>query len=784
MSLRVAQGVELARGSLDFIGRGNLWVDESLGDEASVAFVQYLVAQAYANTAPGQLQVIAYDDMLSGLVAPFQDINNGGEKLLHVINDPKELLETLGYLRSHVQGVANVIQGRAHSLTDFRREVGHPVESYKLVLLSTDFGLLDESIQNAVTVLAKAGPRNGVTFLVHSTGLDVNSFLLELFQRVQVQGDQLFDDSGARCGSFDVPSSAGLIRVAQDVREALVSAAATVVPFAAVEPLTGRWAHDSRDGLSFTVGRYGMSAITITLGDEVNQRHNALVTGAVGQGKSNLLSVIIHSLCHRYSPTELQLYLLDFKEGVTLQRFTDGPQGEYLPHARVLGLEADREFGLSVLRHLFSVYRQRMKEFKESGVQSLREFRTKHPDRVMPRIVLIVDEFQMMLAERDKVADEIADLLQRGVRLFRACGIHVILASQTIGGNTALMGSAAEGLFGQVPVRMALKNSLAESRATLGARNDAAAHLRSREAIVNLDYGELSANKKTAIAFADEAVLSRLRAEWWADARTLAAPYVFMGERALSLADDFQKLRAIKDRIGAAPVALLGQRIEVDGSCLEVPMNSDVGRSIAIVGPGNSAIPLATAVLSLCQQPHRGEVEVVVADFLQGNKQWESIRSPWLRMLGEAGAAVNLVGPGELDQAIDRLVEQATEEAEQLTRVSTTYVLGLGMERMRSSNRFQELCRRGPTGGIHLLCWWLKLDSFTEHVGYGGASHFDVRAAYGLDTQSTRRFLDEPLLDWRPRANRMVIWDSAVMPTPVRVIPYTAFPGVAPVREA
>ena len=88
------------------------------------------------------------------------------------------------------------------------------------------------------------------------------------------------------------------------------------------------WQHNSRDGITFTVGRYGTSAIAITLGDEINQRHNALVTGAVGQGKSNLISVIVHSLCHRYSPQELQLYLLDFKEGVTLQRFTDGPAGE------------------------------------------------------------------------------------------------------------------------------------------------------------------------------------------------------------------------------------------------------------------------------------------------------------------------------------------------------------------------------------------------------------------------------------------------------------------------
>ena len=114
-----------------------------------------------------------------------------------------------------------------------------------------------------------------------------------------------------------------------------------------------------------------------------------------------------------------------------------------------------------------------------------------------------IDEFQMMFADNDRLSAEIAVLLVQGARLFRACGIHIVLASQTIGGNVSLMGSAGEGLFGQFPVRIALKNSLSESHATLGSRNDAAAHLRAREAIVNVDYGQLSANRKTTIAFAD-----------------------------------------------------------------------------------------------------------------------------------------------------------------------------------------------------------------------------------------------------------------------------------------
>ena len=62
-------------------------------------------------------------------------------------------------------------------------------------------------------------------------------------------------------------------------------------------------------------------------------------------GKSNLLHVLIHQLALRYSPEELELYLLDFKEVEFNVYLT-----ERLPHARVIASRADREFGLSVLR--------------------------------------------------------------------------------------------------------------------------------------------------------------------------------------------------------------------------------------------------------------------------------------------------------------------------------------------------------------------------------------------------------------------------------------------------
>lgn len=504
----VADQVSLGGAGIDLIGRGNVWVEDSVLDGASQAVAQALIALALGGTTPGQLEVIVLDDSLTGVASPFQDVNGGGQKILDVLPGRDDLLATLAYLRAHIQGVNNVVQGRAPCLLEFRRQVDYPVESFKLVVLAADFSLLPERIQNEVAVLLKAGPRAGVTFLIHSMSMGVNEFLTGMCTHLTCQGTTVLDASGRRLGRVPAPDAQELIGVAQQVARQVGTTPMAPIAFSTVQDLTRPWRASSADGITFSLGRYGLSRVEVTLGDEVNQRHNVLVTGAVGQGKSNLVSVIVHSLCQRYSPDELELYLLDFKEGVTLKPLAPNGRGEFLPHARVLGLDADREYGVHVLRHLLRTYRRRMARFKETGVQSIRQYRALRPARTMARILVVIDEFQMLFADNDSLAREAADLLVRSVRLFRAAGIHLLLASQTIGGNMALAGSAGDGLFSQIPVRIALKNSLTESHATLGVRNDAATHLRAREAIVNCDYGALDANRKVTIAYADEEVLT------------------------------------------------------------------------------------------------------------------------------------------------------------------------------------------------------------------------------------------------------------------------------------
>ena len=163
------------------------------------------------------------------------------------------------------------------------------------------------------------------------------------------------------------------------------------------------------------------------------------------------------ALAARYSPAELAFYLLDFKEGVSFARFAPGRRDpSWLPHVRLVGVNVntDREFGLALLRFLGAELRRRADAAKRHEVTNLAELRAEDPDGAWPRIVAVVDEFQVLLAGRDAVAAEAVDLLEDLARRGRSQGIHLVLASQDVSGIEALWGRPA--LVAQFSLRIAL----------------------------------------------------------------------------------------------------------------------------------------------------------------------------------------------------------------------------------------------------------------------------------------------------------------------------------------
>lgn len=772
---------------IEFIGKGNVWISNTY-DDSVIDLARHVIYEALCHTAPGQLAIVGYDSDLSGLFAPFATLSAGESKQLELISDEKGLETYLNYTWQQIQAVQNVIQGRARSLIDFRKSTSRPVEGYKLIVLSLDMGLIEKETRAKLAMLMRSGPAAGVSFLIISTtlmsiqtqsGRDIDLSVEAIANNITVletEGSSVSVAQSEKRTRYSPPLAETIIRKCEAFSESVRSAPLPIVTFDELHDVSICWERSSVDGLTFAIGKYGVNDIEITIGDEINQRHNALITGAVGQGKSNLISVIIHSLCQRYSPKELNLYLLDFKEGVTLKPFSNIGQDEYLPHAKALGLESDVSFGLAVMESLFSEYQRRMKLLKDNNVKSIREFRQQNPSTEMPRIVVVIDEFQMMFGDDLQTGQKIVELLEKSVRLFRAAGIHFILASQTLGGNMALA-QKRESIFSQIPIRVAHKNSITESQQTLAMNNSAAAFLRPREAIVNLDYGEISQNRKTVIAFADEKVLKPLRRLWWENARAESVPpYIFESERRITVSGGIKSIHELRKK-AQSPTAIVGNKISIDGEHIALPLPNEPGRNIAIIGATdndcNQAVGIMQSVaVSLAAQHPKGDARFLFCDFNGEEAPYDKKYLQFAALMECIGYFIENISRNQFDETIKSLQNDTPSG-------DTVYVFGGGMDRWEyekdpygQGSALKAFVEAAPSAGKHFIGWWVKSSSFTSQVaGFGSSDAFNSKIFLRVD-ERTVQSLTSPFVRWTSQKNRGLVSDAIEFAEEMTFIPY------------
>ncbi|MCI4061732.1 TraM recognition domain-containing protein [Micromonospora sp. R77] len=339
-------------------------------------------------------------------------------------------------------------------------------------------------------------------------------------------------------------------------RLAAATRRAEAVRFADLLP-ERHWTESSATGLRTVLGRSGRQSVSVAFDDATP---HWLVGGRTGAGKTVLLLDVLYGLAARYAPTELQLHLLDFKEGVSFTEFVPTERDpSWLPHARAVGIESDREYGVAVLRDLREELTRRAGLLKRHGVTKLADL---PPNARPPRVVTVVDEFHVLLAGNDALARQAVDLLEELARKGRSYGLHLVLASQSTTGIEALYGRA-EAIFGQFPLRIALPGG----SGVLDPLNDAAKTLTVGAAVVNTAGGVAGANTEVRFPDAHAAAkdLATLRHDLWA-ARPAGArpPTVFRGYETPRLADDptWTALRPGTD----PPLALVGRTVDVAGS--------------------------------------------------------------------------------------------------------------------------------------------------------------------------------------------------------------------------
>ncbi len=770
--LGMAQPLDDARfpAVIPLLGTGHLTVDADARDPRVAGLLRCLLLRLLATAPAGSLLVRAVDGTGGGTVfAPFAALADAG-LLSPTATDRAQLRDVLTEAEKWLRPV------RGGAVRRGRRD------RMMLLVIASLPELTEGADLVRIAALAQQGPESGLHLIVAGwppPPLTAETTQAPLPRTTQVSLRNPYavigNPPGATFGSIpeavwlnapvfldDDPPPHLLDAVCREL--AAHSAAASRVTLADLlpDPAEEIWSGDAADGLGTTVGHDGDTPLVLRFNDLTP---HWMVGGRSGAGKTAFLINVLYGLGTRYSPDELGLYLLDFKEGVSFAEFVPTRRDRtWLPHARAVGVESDREYGLAVLRDLDAEMSRRSVAYKRAGVTRFADLRAVAAEegrgRPMPRILCVIDEFQVLLAGNDPMANEAVQLLESLARKGRSYGIHLILASQTVLGVEALY-AKRDSIFGQFPVRIALPGG----GDVLEPTNDSAAGLPLGTAVVNTAGGlggprGATRGHERIVRFpdphADRAVLSDLRHRLWGARDPEATPpRIFAGYARQHLADDPTYRAALAGR-GGRPSALLGRVIDVNLSTAAFPLDASPGRHLAVFGSrpdGAEVLEAAARSVAAFHSPRttRFVISSLVAE-------------------GDELAKALAVEIGHRQEVV--VVDAAGLAAElDLERPGYRVVFGMDAVSAGTLPMLRRLLREGPGRGVHLLSWWRGLRRFSEETG-GSAGREDVAGLVFLNVpQQEVCLMVGKQLDWQPRENRALLHDRHADRT-VTIVPF------------
>lgn len=154
----------------------------------------------------------------------------------------------------------------------------------------------------------------------------------------------------------------------------------------------------------------------------IDKMPHLLIAGATGSGKSVCINSLIMSILFKAKPDEVKLILIDPKV-VELSVYNG------LPHL-LIPVVTDPRKAANALNWAVSEMTNRYKVFAQNSVRDIATYNekmAKEGNDKMPQIVIVIDE----LADLMTVASsEVEEYITRIAQLARACGMHLVIATQ------------------------------------------------------------------------------------------------------------------------------------------------------------------------------------------------------------------------------------------------------------------------------------------------------------------------------------------------------------------
>ncbi len=752
------------------------------GRTAAVGVLQSMMLRFLTTIPAGRLRFTIIDPSALGEnFATFMHLADFDEQLVggRILTDSRQIDERLGVLSDHLEKVLQkYLRNEFESLEAYNEQAGEVAEPYHVLVVANFPAGLSDSALRKIKTIAKTGPRCGVYTLM---SIDSGAKLPGDFQ-----AEDLLQDSVHLHYANDrlvwnyplyeklplqldvLPPREKLTELLHHVAQESREASRVEVPFEVVAPKEEDiWSGSTAHELVVPIGRAGAHELqTVRLGRGTSQ--HLLISGKTGSGKSTLLHAFITNAALHYSPLELELYLVDFKKGVEFKAYATGE----LPHARVIAVESEREFGVSVLERLDDELRRRGEIFREHGVQDLAGMR-KASSEPMPRVVLIIDEFQELFVVDDKLAQDSALLLDRLVRQGRAFGIHVILGSQTLAGAYSL----ARSTLGQMAVRIALQCSEADAHLILSDDNIAARLLsRPGEAIYNDQNGMVEGNSLFQVVWlSDEqrqVYLAGLREQLPQLGYKEEPAIVFEGNVPADPKGNGSLVAAVASQDTSEvvePTIWLGSAVRI-GPPTNLVLRRQGGNNLLVVGQDEALVlgifcTAATALVAQRKDQHQSSSPQI--SVLDGSRPESQYLKTWARVAEALGASVEVNGPQDAKHVISSLSAELKKRTEAPDEVAPKQVLilhdlaqfrdlrmkeddfgfskrGTNGDTPALDKQFRELLREGPGVGIHVFVWADSYNSLTRCIDRLTLREIDFRVALQMSPADSTTLIDSP----------------------------------------
>ncbi|MCR8986681.1 FtsK/SpoIIIE domain-containing protein [Brevibacillus laterosporus] len=297
---------------------------------------------------------------------------------------------------------------------------------------------------------------------------------------------------------------------------------------------------------------------------DIKKMPHGLVAGATGSGKSVCINSIIISLLFKSTPEQVRLLLIDPKM-VELAPYNN------LPHL-VTPVVTDAKQATASLKWAVEEMEKRYALFVEAGVRDIERYNQTTDDE-LPYIVIIIDELaDLMMVSPQDVEDCIIRIAQKA----RACGIHLLLATQRpsvdiITGNIKanVPTRLAFAVFSQIDSRTILDQSGAErllGRGDMLFLESGAAPIRLQGNYVNDDEIDavtsvIKKQRKPEYIFTREELEAQVSSIEMGDDPLFHEALVFVAEQGQASASSLQR----RFRIGYNRAARLIEMMEASG---------------------------------------------------------------------------------------------------------------------------------------------------------------------------------------------------------------------------